>query len=277
MKEITAEELKKIQLDIMQAVHDYCEEHGFPYTLSCGSLIGAARHKGYIPWDDDIDIYLLRDDYERLVREFPKVLKGKYVFGSLERDPQWGLAFGKIYDTTTLLKENVDNDFSFGVYIDVFPLDNVPVDDKQWKRFDRKRRFLQEMYGRRLLAGRNLKWRKDRPFYRNIARILLNNFLMKFSVRNIAMKISDNSQKYRNIETDYVFENVQGIFYTKRFPKAIFYERQMMPFEDKEFMCIKDYDTYLTLGYGNWRQLPPKEKQVTHHDFKAWWKDDNDK
>lgn len=79
--------------------------------------------------------------------------------------------------------------------------------------------------------------------------------------------------KYNKTNSPMVFECAQGIFQKRPFPKTLFDNRIMMPFEDREYMCFADYDLYLTNGFGNWRQLPPKEKQITHHNFKAWWKD----
>ena len=95
MKRIDINELKQIQLDVLSAVHGFCIEHGIRYSLGCGTMLGCARHQGYIPWDDDIDIYLPREDYNKLVNEFPETLNGKYQFISLERDSKWNRATAK--------------------------------------------------------------------------------------------------------------------------------------------------------------------------------------
>ena len=102
MKEICLDELKIVQLDIMSSIHRFCEKYHLRYSLSCGSMLGAARHKGYIPWDDDIDIYLLREDYDKMVRNFPDLWEGKYQFCTLERDSKWGLPYGKVCDSRTI-------------------------------------------------------------------------------------------------------------------------------------------------------------------------------
>ena len=109
MKRIGKEELKMIQMDVLSAIHHFCLEHEIKYSLGCGSMLGCARHKGYIPWDDDIDIYMLREDYNKLIREFPDIYEEHYKFVTLERDEKWQRAYGKAYDSTTIIKEETTN------------------------------------------------------------------------------------------------------------------------------------------------------------------------
>lgn len=275
MKKIGLEELKVIQLDILSAVHRFCEVNNLRYSLACGSMLGAARHKGYIPWDDDIDIYLLREDYDKMVRLFPNLLEGKYKFSTLERDAKWGYPFGKVYDSRTVLVENINQSFILGVNIDVFPIDIVPNSDKKWQRYDKFRRYCLYIYERRINLQKIFNFENEKSATRNVFASVGKFLLSCFTVHFFAKCIQIIAKRYKYSSSNRVFECVQGIFQKNPFPKSLFYNRKMMPFEDREFMCFVDYDCYLTNGFGNWRQLPPKEKQISHHNFKAWWKDDN--
>lgn len=270
MREIGLDELKVLQMDVMSAVHRFCEANHLRYSLACGSLLGAARHKGYIPWDDDIDIYLLREDYDKMIKLFPKLWEGRYKFSTLERDDNWRIPFGKVLDTKTVLQEG---EIIYNINIDVFPIDNVPENVDKWKKYDQYRRKCFELYSRVVDTPPIFNFNNGKPFLRNVISTLIKPFFYLVSNHLVAKWFQKVATKYNNINSPMVFECAQGIFQKRPFPKALFDKRIMMPFEDREYMCFAEYDLYLSNGFGNWRQLPPKEKQVTHHDFKAWWKD----
>lgn len=271
MKEISSDELKVLQMDIMSAVHQFCEVNHLRYSIACGSLIGAARHKGYIPWDDDIDIYLLREDYDKMIKLFPSLLNGRYKFCTLERDKQWWLPFGKVCDINTILKEGTH---TYYVNIDVFPIDNVPEDEICWHKYDKFRRKCFEIYARREDKQKILNFHNGKNPVRNILATFVKLLLSIFSVHFLACCFQKVAKYYNKINSSMVFECAQGIYIKHPFPKSLFDNRILIPFEDREYLCFADFDKYLTNAYGNWRQLPPKEKQVTHHNFKAWWKDE---
>lgn len=266
--------MKVLQMDIMSAVHRFCEENNLRYSLACGSLLGAARHKGYIPWDDDIDIYLLREDYDKMISIFPDLLDGRYKFCTLERDPKWGIPFGKVCDTHTLLVESEDALYEMGVNIDVFPIDKVPEDEKTWAKYDKFRRKCFYWYSLRAGNPKTFNFNNGKNFIRNAMATVGKLVMKRFSVHFATKCFQKIAKKYDGINSTRVFECCQGIFQKHPFPRTLFDNRILMPFEDREYMCFADYDTYLTNGFGNWRQLPPIDKQVTHHCFKAWWKDE---
>ena len=124
MKRVTPEELKTIQLDLLQKTADFCEQNGLRYFLCGGTLLGAIRHKGYIPWDDDIDIAMPRPDYDRFCMTFNQP-NSVYRVKSLFTHPNYICAFAKVYDNRTLLKELHYKGIHFGVYIDILPVDGV--------------------------------------------------------------------------------------------------------------------------------------------------------
>lgn len=266
MREIKIDELKVIQMDILSAIQRFCISHGIRYSMGCGTMLGCARHKGYIPWDDDIDIYMLRSDYNKLVKEFPDVYEGQYRFVTLERDKKWDRAYGKAYNCRTLMKESANTSYDLGVNIDVFPIDNVPDNEEEWLAYNKKRRFLQRVYEMKILS-----FRRGRSLQKNAFLAFCKLLLLPISSRYIAKKIQKMALQFDNMPTSRVFECCQGLLQKKPFKKALFDDIIMMPFEDREFMAFADYDSYLTNGFGNWHELPPKEKQVSHHAFKAWW------
>ncbi|MDY6309086.1 MAG: LicD family protein, partial [Oribacterium sp.] len=124
MKLITADVIRPIQLQIMDELDAFCRAHEIPYTLLGGTLIGAIRHKGYIPWDDDIDICLFRPDYDRLLREFQSE-SGHVELWTPDRTPNYLHPYCKAVDTRTVLIE-ADKKHAIGVNVDVFPLDDMP-------------------------------------------------------------------------------------------------------------------------------------------------------
>jgi len=266
MKKIDLEELKLIQLDILMVIDRFCRENNIRYSLGCGSMLGAVRHKGYIPWDDDIDIYLLRDEYEKLVAMFPASVNN-IKLASLQRDKKWDRAYAKAYNDRTEMQD-AGNKYRIGVSIDVYPIDTVPEDKEEWLNYDKKRRRYQRLYELKT----SMIFRKGREWWKYIFLPFTKFFLLPFSARSIAHFLENYSMKYRGIESSYVFECCQGIFQKRPFKRSALENVIDMPFEDRIVYGMRDYDEYLSNAYGDWRKLPPVEKRVVHHVFKAWWK-----
>lgn len=267
MKIININELKIIQLDILEVLDKFCREHEIHYSLACGSMLGAVRHGGYIPWDDDIDIYIPRKDYEKLVASFPSELDSVSLM-SLERDQRWYRSYAQAYNNRTVVLEEAYTPIEIGVYLDVYPIDNVPDSDEDWMKYNKKRRTQIRLY-----EMKYIKFSKNRSFVKNVILALNKFLLLPFSLRTIAKRISAFAQKHNNKGYKRSFECVQGMLQKRPFPSSLLEETIPFKFEDREFMVMKDYKTYLTNGYGDYMKLPPKEKQVSHHVFKAWWKD----
>lgn len=261
------DEIKKIQLDILLALHRFCEENGLRYSLADGTLIGAIRHKGYIPWDDDIDIYLKREDYKKLIVLFPEIYDNRFKLYSLERDNDYSRPYARLCDTTTLEVFTCSSDIKrIGMGIDIFPIDYVPDDINDFQNFNRKRLLLYRAYTKKVW----LHWEPTHSFLQNIGAMILKAFLSMFSYRFIAKQIDSYAQKNNGCGYHHLFETSMGVIARKYFLASDMDDTIDVPFEGYLLKAMKGYDEYLTAFYGDYMQLPPVEKRVSHHDFQAY-------
>lgn len=265
----SVDELKKIQLGILVSFHQFCSDNNIKYSLAAGSLIGAVRHKGFIPWDDDIDVYLLREDYNKLVELFPNVYNEKYSLITLERDSQWHRTYGKLYDLQTIEVEDVRNKFhEIGIGIDVFPIDDAPDEEKEWQKYNRKRMFLRDV-----ITIKSMTYSADRGILKNAIMLISRILLTPFSFSFLCKTMNLYAQKYNNKGTNHVYENCLGVYNSKHpWLKKDFDQVIDSPFEEYNVKIMKGYDDYLSCVYGDYMQLPPEEKRISTHTITAWWK-----
>lgn len=268
MRQITYEELRCIQMDILQAVHNFCMDNNIKYSLAYGTLLGAVRHGGYIPWDDDIDIAMLRDDYERFYKEF-KDPNGFYKFREARNMENMNIGFGKVEDTRTLLIESA-NSGNIGINIDVFPIDNM------YDSFDLSCKQLKKLnvYKSLLIAKvRPVKVVHGLP--KKILMFFLKILLLPVSIHKIVLRFIRSVIKNHNSNSEYVAMILGTSFSMNNiFKRDLWKEYSTISFEGRTFMTVKNIDAYLKLAYGDYMQLPPKEQQVPKHDFEAiYWKD----
>jgi lipopolysaccharide cholinephosphotransferase len=261
MKAISLDELRTIQLDLLQKTADFCEENGIRYFLCGGTLIGAIRHKGYIPWDDDIDIAMPRADYDRFVKIFNRSENYCQVV-NLDTNPKYAYPFAKVYDNRTILNELHYPGDTFGVYIDIFPADGIKK-VYQIKKIMLLRKFL------------NTK--KANYFHRTISKKIINTIgkllLLPFSAHTIATWMDNEARKYEfgSLPMAGLMGNPLGMGEMVR--KSVFDSDVYQEFEGRKFRVPVGYDEWLRSIYGDYMQLPPEEHRVSHHTFDAWWKD----
>lgn len=267
MKELTSCELKEVQIEIMKHVHDFCVSHNIKYFICSGTLIGAIRHKGFIPWDDDIDIMLPRNDYERFIELFSKE-KGRYMLWSHRIQHDYPYPYAKVTDQSTIKLENLTCRVDLGVDIDVFPIDDLPDDEQLVNRAIQK--------GKRLLFQRNLKLislSKNRSFFKNIALVLGRMALSYKSIYKINLELDKNAVQFNGCEGTMSADLVYCIAGNKEIKERDSYaETVLVPFENEEFYAPMGYDKFLRSHYGDYMQLPPIDKQISHHGFKAYWR-----
>lgn len=269
MKKIELDELKQLQCEVLQIAHDFCVENGLKYSLACGTLLGAIRHNGYIPWDDDIDIYMPRKDYDTFIRIFPDRYKNYYMLASFERDRHWCRPYANLYDDRTVYEEHKSSvEKQIGVNIDIFPVDYVPDDEAGWLRFNRKRRFIILLHSAKYVALRA----ENRALWKNILLAILKVILFPVPNRMLVKGVDKFIRKYNNEPTNSLFESCCGLLQKRPFKEEDFSELVPHVFENYEFNVMKGFDDYLTNGFGDYMTLPPVEKRISQHYFKAYWK-----
>lgn len=265
MKRLSLEEIKKIQIDILDSVSEYCESKGISYFLTYGTLIGSIRHKGYIPWDDDIDLAMPRPDFERFIREFNSLSSDYKVF-STAQDKDYPYPFAKVaYERSVIIEEENESFKNVGINIDIFPIDGLPQSqEEQDKLFKR----IQSV--KRILNMRNLPPKEGRAFYKNLAL----KSLKIINYRPLVKKISDIAQENIYGESDYVGMIAwSGASKIPTVSKDLFENYIMGDFEGKKYRIPVGYHDFLTTTYGDYMQLPPEEERVPHHHVKAFLKE----
>lgn len=266
MKRISEEEVRLIYIDILSQVHEFCLQHDINYSLAYGTLLGAVRHKGYIPWDDDIDIMMLRPDYERFIEEFNNKGKSRYSVVSYKSDTNFHYPFAKVVDNSTINDEL--GYCMYGIGIDLFPIDKIPENKNKAKRYQNIQYIYWMMY-----QLKPVKWNKNRDFFKNLIAMISKSFLYFIPYSFLNKQMRNRSLRYAYLENDYNLGCLNGPYCKKEcMPKEIFTHMRLMPFENSEFFGLEKYDSYLKHCYGDYMQLPPVEKKVSHHDFIAYWK-----
>lgn len=272
-KQLTQQEIKDISLEILKYVDLICRENDITYFLTAGTLLGAVRHKGYIPWDDDIDIMLPRKDYDKLFREFPT--DGSYKFLTANNTKHFPFAYGKIIDTRTVKIEGIRAKYgTLGVDIDVFPIDNYPDDYHEAETWCNSIiRLNKRLYKRLSLFSHG----------GTLVNTIIQSLLVLFyrfldnsgicSVKQLVKKIDVLSKKYNFVNTNYAgFTAIGAYGVKKRNRKEVFQASIPLEFEGCVFSAPIGYDEFLTNLYGDYMSLPPVEKRKPHHRVKAYWK-----
>ncbi len=269
MEKIEAvEELRNIQLSILQHIDSFCEENNLRFFLSYGTMLGAVRHQGYIPWDDDIDIMMLRDDYERFINEYIQKDKSKYRLHYYKNDKKCPYPFVKIEDSETILIEySEETADDLGINIDVFPIDVVPENKSLQKKL-----FAAKSFYHTLIDLKRVAPAVGRSWYKNTVLVMSQVLLRPIPMSFLMRKIDENAKQYQNQKSVYCAVAVWG--YGKREinlrsnwekPIRVKFEHLLMPIPE-------GYDNYLSCVYGDYMQLPPEEKRITHHRFEIYRK-----
>ena len=259
------DELKEMQLiliEMLQFFHEYCEKHSLRYYVVGGTALGTTRHKGFIPWDDDIDVGMPRKDYKRMISIFNKENEnGQYILESeYSNNIDYCYTHSKLYNKRTYLVEPLKKDLVRGVYIDVFPLDGAGN-----KSNPIILPFLLQTVNkaRSLLAWPAEKKNVFVSIIRSFATMFLKIFSSERSLRLLYDKIS---QMYDFDSSDYV-GNLNSPYGKKEImPRSFYGKPQKNKFEKITVYNVEHPYEYLERLYGNWRELPPVEKRIPKHD-----------
>ena len=253
------QQVKKIELEILSVVHNFCVEHNLKYTLAYGTLLGAVRHKGFIPWDDDIDIWMPREDYERFIELWTNNPIDGYLLQTPYNEPEFTQNFSKIRkDNTTYLQSGEEHlSYHKGIFIDVFPLDRVASSSfkRKLQKFDA---IFMMLYTRKYVP----------PTETGLKRIISKIFLsvvpkskydiLKLKFERALIKKSGSDTGYRSFDTF-------GDISLPPFSGDMFEDLQIIGFENREFFAPKNPIDMLSIQYGDYMQLPPVEERVWAH------------
>lgn len=257
--------LQLICLEILKEIDRVCEKHNILYWLDSGSMLGAVRHNGFIPWDDDLDIKMYRDDYEKFLAVAPQELKKQYFLQTHQTDPEYPLFFAKVRKNNTFIDEKRYRRLKIhkGIYVDIFPVDKLGSNIKVAKKHCRKLRGFYFFY---LLLERKVDTNttdKYYLFFKIIRFFFIPLSLFKERFRKIFEKglIKYNSATdSRFIGSVSVLQSGKSIYENEWF--SGFFKHQ---FEDMEANIPIGYDEFLKSQYGDYMKLPPKEKQIPEH------------
>ncbi len=261
---LTTDEVKSGELTILKAFANYCEQQDLSYSLCGGTLLGAVRHKGFIPWDDDIDVVMPRPDYDRLCRLADDFFlnTGFSLLGYCGVDPLDSPLL-KAADTSICVDASMEYYPSY-LWVDVFPVDGLPDGDltSLYNKVNalRTRLFLASSSSN---TGSSLLRKYIKKMFGPIARI-------PFIKRSLARALNNYGKKVPYGSTMRVGGVTWGMYGPgEAMPLEGFEEKEMLEFEGVKFPCPSCWDEYLTGIYGDYMQLPPEDKRQTHG-LKAW-------
>lgn len=257
-------ELQAKLLEMFKFFHEFCVKNNLVYYAIGGTALGAVRHNGFIPWDDDVDVGMPRLDYNKMTELLKKNNKfGKYIIEMpLEKNDSM-YPFCKIYDTATTFVENVRNKPKRGIYIDIFPLDGIGNTKEESLTNYKRINFWIDLLNTKICAVR-----KGRGFLKNVA-VAISGVIPEciLGKKQLINKI-DKMIKRNNYETSEYTVNYFGAWKEREITKKEWFGKpSICKFENMEIYIPENADKYLTALYGEYMQLPPPEKRVSHHDY----------
>ena len=272
MKLITLNEIKNIELDILKDVAKFCDLNNIQYYLAYGTLLGAIRHKGFIPWDDDIDIIMPRPDYIKFIENYPNNANKNYILTSIYNNDDHLYTFTKVYDSRT---EKIEEGLSYnnnnvgGVEIDIFPMDGVPEDINESNKFFDKQKKWFKYYSFSIS-----KFKKSRDPIRTIFKFIIFTITKVIGKERFIKIINKRAMKNKFEESKYVASSCVPYYGNKeRICKSNYIGQIKIEFEGEFFNAPNGYDEYLSNIYGNYMRLPPIEQRITHHKYQVFWGD----
>lgn len=258
--------LHQVELKIVKATVELCDKHGLTYYMLGGTMLGAIRHKGFIPWDDDIDLGMPRDDYEKLLKVAPMELPAHLEVVNYRNTPQYQYYITRILDKQTkVIEERIGNDCKYtNASIDIFPIDGTP-----------NNKILRKVYFFRVLSHRALmslcyKDSIDRKRHRGTVEKIFLWIMEHLPIEKITNPYKqkckiDKLLRSQDVKKSKYIGNIMGAYRTREIVPAKFYGKgTMYKFEDMELRGLDMYDEYLTYTYGNYMRYPTEDKRKTH-------------
>lgn len=260
---LTLRELQLEELKILKDLAKYLNENNYTYFLCAGTLLGAVRHKGFIPWDDDIDILMPREEYSRLIKEYNQnPIKKDYTLKALELNNS-GYPFAKLVTNNIVIESKSAEDKN--LWIDIFPIDGYPDDYDESLKLEKRILTRKGMIYLHTTSFKNI-WKEKKSVKNRILKMFLKPISMLVPVKTSAKKIQKMATKYKYSTSKYVGGSVWGYGIQERMEKEkVFSSAAELEFEGEKFCAPIGYKEYLSNIYGDYMKLPPEEKRVTHN------------
>ncbi len=265
--EVNIEDVQKVQLEMLLELDRICRKNDIKYQLFSGTLLGAIRHKGFIPWDDDIDVCMLRKDYEKFIECCKTDLKSDYFLQYYKSDKKSILQFAKLRKNNTIFTNATyqDSGMHNGIYIDIFPMDNVKPDTLMGKL---QPKLFNLLY---IISCSRIKKRAlHAKFFPNRCIRLIFYYILKIVPKSVLdMMMQKILCMYAKEDTKYVNHLTNGAS-KERLAKFIreretFYNTELAEFEGYKFPVPSNYHDVLTRHYGDYMKLPPEDQRYPHH------------
>ncbi|MCR5207728.1 MAG: LicD family protein [Eubacterium sp.] len=263
-------EIQKLELDILLSLIKYFEENSIQYFSYAGTTIGSVRHKGFIPWDDDVDLLIPRADYERLL----EISDGKLIDGYIEikkpGDRDYIYPYSKACNVNTVIYEKnvTDKKYATGIFVDLFPFDNLSNSALKNKLLFIRIAFLRSMLETASDQVNLSKKGSVRYILKQIARTLQKPAAKLIGVERLAKKLNSYGKKQLKIKSDYIGD----IYFYDTYSKKYFETASKGDFEGYEINNPVGWHEYLTQAYGDYMTPPPEDKRGGHA-FEAWYTD----
>lgn len=262
MKEISLDESKQIQLRILENIDSFCRKNNICYSLTGGTLLGAIRHKGFIPWDDDIDLMMLREDYDKFLKSYSD---NYYQLLSFKKIKSWPFLYSSVVDPQTVLYYGNRKNKDRGIWVSIFPVENI--DEKKIPHMVKHLRF----YEKGIVRLKKSYWTPNTNLFFNIIKAICRFLLLPFPCSFWFNKlektiINPNNTGLLGIPSVWMLIRVYC------FSKDLFYDYVDVDFEYMKSMVISGYDEFLQGVYGDYMTLPPEKDRVPKHGYKAYWK-----
>lgn len=258
------QELKPMLLKMLAWFHGLCQAHGLRYYILGGTMLGAVRHQGFIPWDDDIDVGMPREDYTRLALLFRQQPHDYYRLETPHSEAKdFFYPFSKLYDTRTTLVENTRYKTRRGIYLDIFPLDGAGDTEQEARNH-----FAAVKWRRRLLLALTTGIRRERSFWKNLSIRVLRLVPNRWIDQKNLLHTIDSISASRPFDGCRWVGNMMGAWMERELmPREVLGDPTPYAFEGLIVLGPQDAEGYLTSLYGNWRDLPPVEQRRSRHDF----------
>ena len=258
-------ELKQCELMILKEFISVCDKLKICYYLMGGTMLGAVRHHGFIPWDDDIDVGMPREDFEIFIEKGQDLLDHSLFIQTHDTDPEYPCAFAKVRNSnTTFIEASLrERNINHGVWIDVFPLDYYPEEPNNGKRMRLRWNRYSFRIGRECFS--RVPQMDKAPLAKRVERNI-RSFLYTLSMPNVERIIQKREQMITSVPKSNVYVNWSGAWGQKEVAPVDWYgEGLMTTFEGLQCRIPLEYDKWLTQVYGNYIELPPVEKRIGHH------------